>query len=401
VYQKQGKQYYDDSCFNKLGVIDYEQDDEHYIDLTDKALKWIQLCKTDQAKKWDVFHYPLKYEELYPNMSNQKDDQWKHLKNDIAKTNHELTNLWQVGKKHRHIGISNGIYDWKNKKCTAKKLGINGKTAIILDKIIKINQTKKDLLLPHKIASDCFDWNKPDKIEFFVDFEYKNAVFDQMIKLPVADTTILLFTIGVGYVHPHKNKWVFKNFTVDHLTEKEEFYISQEFVNFIYHKSKKYHIKNPKCWHWSFAEPNVFNNILIKYNKIKNLFHKHPFQWCDLLTLFHKEPIVVHGALNFKLKTIAHAMYKHGFIKTIWDSNTVENGQMAMIETVEADLQAKKKKVSMKTLPAFTSVLQYNEIDVKVLHEILDYLRSTQQKSLKRQFDGPAMHTRSVRPKLL
>ena len=87
--------------------------------------------------------------------------------------------------------------------------------------------------------------------------------FDQIIKLPIADKTVLLFTIGVGYVHPIKNKWIFRNFTVNHLTEKEECYISEEFLRYVYYKSKKYNVNNPKCWHWSFAEPNVFNNIFV------------------------------------------------------------------------------------------------------------------------------------------
>lgn len=387
VYQKQGRQYYNNSCFDKLGIIDYEQDDEHYIQLTQKALDWVKLCKTDKAKKWNVFQYPLKYEELYPNMSNQKNDQWNNLKNKIARQNYELTSLWQVGKKHRHQGLQNGINNWMDKKCTAKKLGIHGKTGETLDKIIKINQTKKQLIAPTEIKSDLNNWKNPKNIEFFVDFEYKNAVFDQVIKLPIVDTAVLLFTIGVGYIDPTNQTWQFKNFTVNQLNDDEEYTICKNFLNYIYKKAKQFHVKNPQCWHWSFAEPNVFNNILLKHQKINHLWRRMPLVWCDLLSLFHSEPIVIHGALNFKLKSIAQAMYKNGFIKTIWD-HEMTDGQTAMVETVQSGY-------------VNDIVVKYNEIDVKVLQEILAYLRSMQHHHKKRAYDGPSMHTRSVKRKLL
>lgn len=397
IYQKNGVQYYNDCCFDKLGVIDYENDDIQYGDLTKKAIKWIKLCKTKKAQKWDIFTYPLERNELYPNMCNQFDGKWHDLKNTIAKNNHELTELWQVGKKNRDTGISNGVYNWKDKNCTSTNLGINGKKGEILDKIIKINQKNTILFEPIVIQNNCFNWKQLDKIEFFVDFEFRNAVFDNVIKLPIADKSCLLFTIGVGYMHPKKYKWVFKDFTVDHITESYECDICELFLKFVYKKSKKYHVKTPKCWHWSPAEPTMFNNVMNKHKLIKNLWKTKYFEWCDLLTVFQSEPIVINGCLNFKLKSIAKAMYNHGFISTIWDDNNIVNGQIAMIETVTADKIAMKKNVSMKTIPIVKSVIKYNEIDVKVLQEILAYIRRHQVQPIrnKRKLDLPAHNTRS------
>jgi hypothetical protein len=410
VCQKNGVQLCHDYCFNKLGVIDYEHDDASYCESTQKAIDWINLCKTKKAKKWNVFKYPLDHENLYPNMSNQWDGEWKELKNKIAKDNYELTQLWQVGKKHRAFAIKRGIYSWKDKRCKAKNLNVGGKTGETLDKMIKINQSKKSLIQPSLIKNNEYDWQKPDKIEFFVDFEYKNAVFDQLIQLPIADKSILLFTIGVGYMHPKKYKWVYKNFTVDHLIDTDENTICVHFINYIYKKTTKYNNnKNiiPKCWHWSTAEPTVFNNMLIKHIQVRQCWKTKQWQWCDLLKIFHHEPIVINGALNFKLKTIAKAMYQHGFISTIWDE-AIEDGQMAMIHTIQADEHCLKNKKCLKT--NIVNVIRYNEIDVKVLQEILHYLRYHLTKNgtdknigvLKRQLiDGPCFNTRSKTMKII
>jgi hypothetical protein len=398
ISQKNGRQLYHNDCFNKLGIIDYSDDDSQYCELTKKAIDWVNLCKTKKAKTWNVYQYPLEREELYPNMSHQWDEQWRDMKRNIADTNGELTQLWHVGKKHRANAIKNKIYSWKDKKCTSHVLGIGGKTGETLDKMIKINQTNKILIQPKIIKNNEMGWQTPDKIEFFVDFEYKNAVFDQLIQLPVADTAILLFTIGIGYMHPKKYKWIYKNFTVNHLNASYEKDICIQFINYIDKKTKKYNVKTPKCWHWSTAEPTVFNNMLIKHQQVRQLWKLKQWIWCDLLKIFHAEPIVIHGALNFKLKTVAKAMYQHGFISTIWDES-IHDGQMAMIKAIEAN-NTKKKNQAIH----IPDVIYYNEIDVKVLQEILGYMRhhlSKRQITKKRQYeDKPCFNTRSQKRKL-
>jgi hypothetical protein len=387
---------YNDSCFDKLGVIDYSSYDDKYIKLTKKALQWVRLCKSPAAKKWDVFKYPLKRPELYPNMCNTMDTPYNELKKEIASTNHELTELWQVGKKHRDIALASGINNWKDKKCNALALGIKGKRGNILNDIIYINKdSTKALIHPKVIDNNLYDWKHKDNIEFFVDFEYKNAVFDQMIKLPIADKTILLFTIGVGYMD--NNKWVFKHFTVDHLTDQCERSISEDFLHYIHNVSKKYGVENPKAWVFSSAEEQCFNNVMLKHPSIAKMWKKYSVAWSDLLKIFRETPIVIKGCLNFKLKSIAKAMYEHGFISSIWEDSKVADGQSAMIHTIMSDKDAIKKKVKLSTLSDVKVMLHYNEMDVKVLQEILHYLRTYQQPQIrnKRVLDLPSMNTRS------
>ena len=394
VYQKCGIQYFNDDCFDKLGVIDYDEKDNDYLDLTDKALKWIKACKQPAAKKWNVTKYPLQRRELYPNMCNQQDSRWKNRKTNIATSNHELTELWYVGKKNRNMALDQGINNWKDKRVSADKLGVNGNTGRILDKIIKINQGK-DLMSPNKIENNLYEWkDEPDNtdgvVEFFVDFEFKNAVFDPIIKLPIADTSICLFLIGIGFVDV-KGKWVFKAFTADHLTNSCECDIAEAFVHYI---NKKSNGKKSKCWTWSGTEETMWNNTLLKHKSVRKL--KHKFEWCDLLKVFQAEPIVIKGALDFKLKHIATAMYNHQFIKTSW-SNEIIDGISAMIKTVEAN----KSKKPLSKQPIVKSVIKYNEVDVKVLSEMLTYIRSLGvNKPVKRKADRPCDNLRNVKRRL-
>ncbi len=377
IYNKCGIQYYNDHCFDKLGVIDFSENDNQYVKMKDEALKWIKACKRPAAKKWNVTKYPLQRKELYPNMCNQQDTKWKNKKLKIAKDNHELTELWHVGKKHRNKAIDLGIYHWKDKRLTAEKLGVQGATGKILNEIIKINQGEL-LINTNNIENNLFNW-KEETDDFYVDFEFKNSVFDPLIKLPICDTSIILFMIGVGYVE--NNKWKFKVFTADYLTEQCECDIAESFVNFIQKKSKK-----AKLWHWSNAETTMWDNVLLKHKSVRKL--KRTFEWCDLLKIFQQEPIVIKGCLNFKLKSVANAMYEHGFISTVWKDDM--DGQMAMIKTIEAD-----KKIPLSKQDIIKSVITYNETDVKVLYEMLTYLRSLNKKrKIKEHF------TRSVKRRL-
>lgn len=369
VYQKCGQQYFNDHCLDKLGVIDFKNADQVYCDQAKSAIDWIKLCKSPAARKWNVFKYPLSRVELYPNMANHG-GKWHDLKTNIATANHELTQIWQVGKKHRDKAIEAGVNNWMDEDCSAEILGLGGRYGEIVNKIINVNRDDDATIEPMIVENNKYGWKDIDKIEFFVDFEFRNAVFDNDIKLPIADKSCILFMIGVGYMHPKKYRWTFKDFTVDHINENQEADICIEFLDFIHRKSKKYNVQNPKCWHWSQAEPNMFNNAAKRHCKVSQLLKKRPLQWCDLLSVFQAEPIVVKGCLNFKLKDMAKAMYNHGFISTIWKED-IASGHTAMIEAVKADRVALDNNEPL----VLDSIVQYNEIDVKVLQEMLTYVR--------------------------
>jgi predicted RecB family nuclease len=95
-------------------------------------------------------------------------------------------------------------------------------------------------------------------------------------------------------------------------------------------------------------------------------FCNNDIYWVDLYDIFIKEPIVIKGAVNFSLKNIARAMFNHSMINTIWTSDII-NGFGAMMEAIN---YYKNNDVDI-----INNIIKYNEVDCKVMWEIVKYLR--------------------------
>jgi hypothetical protein len=114
--------------------------------------------------------------------------------------------------------------------------------------------------------------------------------------------------------------------------------------------------------HWTHAEPAFYSKTCEKLNLKEKIF-------LDLYKVFINEPIVIKSALNYSLKTIAKAMYDNGLIKTLWDSDsTCSNG-------LDVLYLANQHYFYGVNDYDFSDIIHYNEIDCKVLCEILQYLR--------------------------
>jgi hypothetical protein len=116
--------------------------------------------------------------------------------------------------------------------------------------------------------------------------------------------------------------------------------------------------------------------------------------WIDLLDVFKQEQITIKGAFNYSLKTIAKAMHEHGMIDTKWDEiaptaddTTIVNGLSAMVHAVECSKQAVEQKIDMCELPIMQKIIAYNEVDCKVMMEILRYLREHLTSKKRRRHD--------------
>ena len=103
-----------DSCFDRLGKIDYQKSDKHYKDLTQEAVNWI-LNVRKNAHSWDLSKLPLPHEQLYPNMCNRLDYPYHNIKKKFAEDINEISLIWKCGPKQRKIAHENGVYSWKDK----------------------------------------------------------------------------------------------------------------------------------------------------------------------------------------------------------------------------------------------------------------------------------------------
>ena len=95
-------------------------------------------------------------------------------------------------------------------------------------------------------------------------------------------------------------------------------------------------------------------------------------KWCDLCKLFQKEPIVIKGCFNFGLKNISKAMREHKMISAKIESEC-NNGMTAMLNAWKCYTQSSSIEPDKSEI--MKDVAKYNEFDVRVLWEILYYLR--------------------------
>ena len=358
-------------CFERLGKIDFANLDESYIEKTNLAINWLNDVREND---YDMTKYPLPRDEMYPNMCNHHDYPYHNIKKTFAENNNDITLLWNVGPKQRRIANANGIYDWKDPRCTPETLGVKGKVkAKVLNRILEANHSETRNIYPKYILNNFEDCKNTEgrKLELFVDFETTCSVFNELDELPFNNGSSLIFLIGVGYISPETHQWIFNKFVVDRIDESEESRICREFVEYINDLAKKFKIKeNIPCYHYSSAEKTAWKNFEERNNKIFDI------DWRDLLKVFLTEPIGVKGALNYSLKTISKTFYKHGYIKSIWDDTlSCVDGADAAIGAFRANTECLKRGISFADHDLTQDIIKYNEVDCLTMQEILYYLR--------------------------
>jgi hypothetical protein len=77
---------------------------------------------------------------------------------------------------------------------------------------------------------------------------------------------------------------------------------------------------------------------------------------------------------GFGLKAFAKALYGHGLIETSWGDSQVD-GLGAMVGAWACDAEARERGVPMIELALMREIAEYNEVDCRVMMEILAYLR--------------------------
>jgi len=359
------------NSFDKLGHIDFNTFDSKYIELTHNAINWYRDMLTN-GKTWNLITSTKP--ELFPNMCNTQDMPYTSIKQELAIKKNEITCLWRVGIKNRDTAISNNIYSWTDDKCNSKNLGISKNIAHIIDNILEINKSKTHLFHPTKITSDMYDWrNTDDYIDFYVDFETINDIF--YIDEPTVKnnkTNNYIFMAGIGYYDEH-HIWQFKEFHMEKLNTAEEIRIINQFRDFV----KLINNKNKKVrfFHWSNAETMFLENFNDKNKSYLSEFLAN-IEFADLYKLFIDEPITIKGALSYKLKDVAKALYNNKIITANYSNIGISNGLRAMMDGCEYYKAVEKNLLNNKLKESFSNIIKYNEIDCKVMGEIVMWMRN-------------------------
>lgn len=372
ICTRNNRVYESNDFMNKLGVINYNEFDVKYNQLVDEAINWI-LKLRQNGHKWSLLPFPS-VSELFPNMKNEKDGNWRNIKNDINKRIYEITNVWMCSVEKRKNAHKKKIYSWKNKRCTSKNLGFKegSKVYNTLDNILKINRQSRDLIRVNTLVNnDNWRYFGDDTMEFYIDFETINSNMGQCILSQENvnyNSNDIIFMIGLGW--SINNKWNYQCFTIKKNNKEEELKMILE----MWEKINSILLKNNKSeslfFHWSKAEPLQYKKLINRHINA-NL---PEIKFFDLYELFTKNNIVVKGALNFSLKSIAKAMFENNLIKSCWDLDSpCSNGLNAMLLAYKL---YKHNDTVTSDEPVMKDIIYYNMIDCKVLWEILIYLRN-------------------------
>ena len=339
------------------------------------AYAWVREVRS-HGGTWQLLPEPTR-PELYPDFGNQQDGPWHAAKRRIAEDLEDLTLLWQVGVPGRTLGHQAGVYRWRDVRCTPAVVGVTGETRpATLQALMDINRTiEGPAVRPTKISASESDWRPEPALEFYVDFETVSDLADDFTRIPERGGQALIFMIGCGHVED--GGWVFRCFVADDLTEKSEAAVIDSWLGYMESVRQRRMPGGdaPMVIHWSPAEVSNFETA---YNSAKQ---RHPDKewasprWFDFLNKVVKPgPVVVRGAMAFGLKAVAMAMHEHELIETVWADGPAD-GLGAMVGAWWCDEEAKRVGVSLQSLDLMKEIMQYNEVDCRVMMEAVRYLR--------------------------
>jgi hypothetical protein len=341
----------------------------------DAAVDWVRRLRRDGAG-WSPLPEPS-VPELWPNMKEDGDFPWHAAKSDIARQLDDLTRLWWVGADKRDAARRGGITRWTDPRANAAELGVTGaSTQPTLQAILDVNHAGDGpVVMPVHITAAENKWRHVPGLEFFVDFETVSNLNDDFARIPEQNGQPLIFMIGCG--HREAGEWVLRGFTVESLTEDAEAEIIDAWLAHMGDTAARLASGDqPRVIHWSFAEPA---NYEVEYN---SACERHPekdwptLRWFDLWKeVVKEEPVVVRGLLSFGLKAFAKAMHAHGLIEKSWGDSQVD-GLGAMVGAWSCATEAGEKGVTLNELPLMREIADYNEVDCKVMMEILAHLRA-------------------------
>jgi hypothetical protein len=367
-----------DRCWERLARVPRDAyvraRDEDLATVVAGALAWIRRLRTEGAE-WRVLPVPS-VPELWPNMKADGDFPWHSAKAEIAAKLADLTLLPRVNAELRAAAHAVGVTRWDDVRTSAVLLGLDGEHGRTLDAVVGVNRDSGDVVRPRRVSADEACWRVPPAAEAFVDFEFVHDLDDDFRSFPLKGGQALIFQIGCGTYR--ESRWSFRQFTVDELSVAAEAAMIDAWLAHLDELARAAgagSASSVRLVHWSLAEESNFERA---YESARTRHPDRdwpPLDWYDLLgRVFRAEPIVVKGAFSFGLKQIARAMRAHGLIETAWGQGLADGaGAMAGAWTAAADSRARGRGLTES--PVMREIARYNEVDCRVMAEILDYLR--------------------------
>ena len=296
-----------------------------------------------------------------PNMESKvlrNDKIWKPIKKQMSYELGEITELWMCSDQHRQRAFSHGVRSWRDPHFTPTLVGITeNKKASTLEKIVQINRQDPD--------AENFEWMRVDpelsnkwpilmepgasKKHAFFDFEY------------LEDGTI--YMIGVYWGSQYHCLWA------SALTPEAEKNLLQEFNTYCTVLSNRY--PGMRFWYWH-AEKTMWRKQCLRHGLEKEASEIN--NWHDACDLMRSGTVVVHGALDFSLKSMIPAFHRHGKVPFRYCDLDCEDGEASIAIALSYYREGRSNDSLRETLEA------YNRIDCEavkcILTEIIGILQT-------------------------
>lgn len=385
--------------FESLGLIDFNKDGLNGLcweDIISKSIEWIR----DLRANWrSIKLNPINRDEIYPNMTNPYDKNYHAIKKQIAIFNKEITLLWYCGIPNRNLAWAKGIKKYDDPELNASVLGFaNTNKELIIDSMLKLLHSNSTYILDKK--NNFMEWQNKSEFEFYIDFETfcTDSIYDAFgsnFESSMLSNQVI-YMIGVSWVNLEK-KLSHKCFIIDYTNSNQleiEFKKNKQFDNVTYSDCIKCtneldlinqfynwfisfkpdmmnlenYRKNTRLYHWSGAEPIIFNKKISEYGLDINKFN---LNWFDLLKVFKhdKYPIIIKECFNFGLKEVVKKLNSHGEINLSWSD--LDDGLLSSF--IARDIYNNTDSESNQNM---YFIIEYNYIDCKALFELLNWMRS-------------------------
>ncbi|MDE0178328.1 MAG: ribonuclease H-like domain-containing protein [Gammaproteobacteria bacterium] len=361
------------SAVDRLGPVSMTAE---IAEAAQEAVHWIRRLREDGAN-WRVLPEPS-LPKLRPPASGDADWPWQGAIRETIEKLDDPVLLWQVGAAKRDGAAAEGITSWRDPRATPASLGVHGgTTAPRLEAILDVNRTEGPVVRPERVTAAADVWRPRPRLEFFVDFETVNDINDDFSRFPARGGQQLIFMIGCGHVED--GAWRFSCFIADRLTAEAEVVAIDSWIEHMRSVRRRLGVtETPLAFHWAHAEQSTLEkayNSACERHPGKSWADSPDFAWFDLLkNVVKAQPVVVRGAFGFGLKEIARTLHGHGLIDTSWDDSPVD-GQGAMVGAWHCDREAAARGIRLADTELMHEIQHYNEVDCRVMQEILEYLR--------------------------
>jgi hypothetical protein len=374
-----------------------------------KSKFWVKRAKTEsllnmytEAKNWsmDVDHPsaalwdPLKPHriEMCAPVGSRVPARWQAIVDYLLYATHDVCCIYQIGHELREQAWALGARNYHDLWTMQNTLASLKLTPLMLEMSwANHSQNPQKTVNPRHLRKPkhrALVERTKRKPWFVVDFETLNIKKQSWI-----------FMVATAFVDPSTTPATVKVFThhMDALTIESQVQTLIHWVNGMLscidetnttddqaRKSKSIELlTNIPILHWSSAEPSFLKRLLTKSSTVSSVLHDTDSSihsllttvakkahegglcWCDVYTVFCKEPITVSGCFDFKLKHVVKALVALDKIspKYVWEASGPQDGRAAM--------QLAEYGYESNDVSVFEEIQKYNEADVLVLYEIV------------------------------